>query len=83
MNLFLAQLLYRLFRATGWPKVLPFNYTVSVTARCNYRCATCRIWAEPLPELSLAEYEKLFVSLGRSPYWVTFSGGESFLRDGF
>jgi len=83
MNLFLAQVLYRFFRAAGRPKVLPFNYTISVTARCNYRCATCRIWTEPLPEMSLAEYQKIFISLGRSPYWVTFSGGEPFLRDDF
>ena len=81
MNLLSAQILYRLFRATGWPKILPFNYTVSVTTRCNYRCATCRIWTEPAPELTVEDYRKIFRSLGRSPYWVTFSGGEPFLRD--
>ena len=81
MNLLSAQILYRIFRAAGWPKVLPFNYTISVTARCNYRCATCRIWTEPVPELTVEDYRKIFASLGRSPYWVTFSGGEPFLRD--
>jgi MoaA/NifB/PqqE/SkfB family radical SAM enzyme len=81
MNLLTAQILYRLFRAAGRPKVLPFNYTISLTSRCNYRCATCRIWAEPLPELTVEDYRKVFASLGRSPYWVTFSGGEPFLRD--
>jgi len=81
MNLFTAQILYRLFRATGRPKVLPFNYTISLTSRCNYRCATCRIWEEPVPELTVEDYTKIFRSLGRSPYWATFSGGEPFLRD--
>ncbi|MDO9390668.1 MAG: radical SAM protein, partial [bacterium] len=74
MNLFTAQILYRLFRATGRPKVLPFNYTISLTTRCNYRCATCRIWDEPVPELAVEDYTKIFKSLGQSPYWVTFSG---------
>ncbi|MBI5805185.1 radical SAM protein [candidate division TA06 bacterium] len=81
MNLLPAQILYRLFRATGWPKVLPFNYTISLTTRCNYRCATCRIWEDPVPELTVEDYTKIFKSLGCSPYWVTFSGGEPFLRD--
>ena len=35
----LAQIpLYKLARATGWPRVLPLNLTVSVTYRCNSRC---------------------------------------------
>lgn len=81
MNPFAAQIIYRLFRAAGKPRVLPFNYTFSLTTNCNYRCTTCRIWNDPLPELTLDEYGKIFASLGRSPYWVTFSGGEPFLRD--
>jgi len=31
-------------------------------------------------ELTLAEYERIFRSLGRTPYYMTFSGGEPFLR---
>jgi MoaA/NifB/PqqE/SkfB family radical SAM enzyme len=83
MSLLAAQISYRLFRAFGWPGVLPLNYTVSVTSRCNYRCATCRIWSKQLPEMSRQDYSQLFRSLGNSPFWVTFSGGEPFLRDDF
>jgi MoaA/NifB/PqqE/SkfB family radical SAM enzyme len=70
-----------MFRAWGWPVVLPLNYTISLTTRCNYRCATCRIYESHLSAMTIDEYRKLFISLGRSPYWVTFSGGEPFLRD--
>ncbi len=33
-----------LFRSVGFPHLLPFNLTVSLTSRCNSRCATCNIW---------------------------------------
>jgi MoaA/NifB/PqqE/SkfB family radical SAM enzyme len=82
--------LYLPFRAFGWPKLLPLNVTVSVTSRCNSRCRTCNIWCdgigsnpkEPSPgrELSTTEFARVFQSLGRAPYWFTFSGGEPFLR---
>lgn len=60
---------------------LPMNYTLSVTNRCNSRCKTCGIWQEDkVEELSLNEWTRIFEGLGRSPYWVTLSGGEPFLR---
>jgi len=83
VNPFAGQLFYRMFRAWGWPVILPLNYTISVTARCNYRCATCRIYEAHFPEISLEDYKKLFQSLGRSAYWATFSGGEPFIREDF
>ncbi|MBU1356513.1 MAG: radical SAM protein [Candidatus Edwardsbacteria bacterium] len=83
MNPIVGQIPYRMFRAWGWPVVMPLNYTISLTTRCNYRCATCRIYQSNLPEMAIEDYRKLFTSLGRSPYWVTFSGGEPFLRDDF
>jgi MoaA/NifB/PqqE/SkfB family radical SAM enzyme len=70
-----------MFRAWGWPKVLPLNYTLSVTTRCNYRCATCRVYQQNRPEMTVQEYRRVFRSLGRAPYWATFSGGEPFLRE--
>ncbi|MBN1641079.1 MAG: radical SAM protein [Anaerolineae bacterium] len=74
-------LLYIPFRALGWPRLLPLNVTVSVTNRCNSRCRTCNIWRkDPGPELSTEEFDRVFRSLGRAPYWITFSGGEPFLR---
>ena len=73
--------LYILFRATGWPRLLPLNVTVSVTDRCNSRCRTCNIWRKtPGEELSAQELDRVFQSLGHAPYWFTFSGGEPFLR---
>ncbi|MBI4727401.1 radical SAM protein [candidate division TA06 bacterium] len=83
MNPIAGQIPYRMFRAWGWPVIMPLNYTISVTARCNYRCATCRIYQSDLPEMTIRDYRSLFLSLGRSPYWVTFSGGEPFLRGDF
>jgi MoaA/NifB/PqqE/SkfB family radical SAM enzyme len=62
--------------------MLPLSYTVSITYRCNSRCATCRVYErKQVKELSIAEYEKIFKSLGHIPYWITISGGEPFLRN--
>lgn len=66
--------------ALGKPLVLPLNLTISVSYRCNSRCKTCNVWQRPNDDLTLEEYEKTFASLGRAPYWFTFSGGEPTLR---
>lgn len=66
--------------ALGKPLALPLNLTVSVSYRCNSRCKTCNVWQRPNDDLTLEEYEKTFASLGRAPYWFTFSGGEPTLR---
>lgn len=67
--------------ALGRPPVLPLNLTVSVSYRCNSRCKTCNVWQRPNDDFTLEEYEKTFASLGRAPYWFTFSGGEPTLRN--
>jgi MoaA/NifB/PqqE/SkfB family radical SAM enzyme len=76
---------YWLFRRVGWPKVMPVNMTVSITSACNSRCLTCNIWSEHTPgdgqDLTLDEFDRVFRSLGRTPYWFTISGGEPFLRE--
>lgn len=59
---------------------LPINITVSVSYRCNSRCKTCNVWLLPNDDLDLGEWDRVFESLGRSPYWFTFSGGEPTLR---
>jgi MoaA/NifB/PqqE/SkfB family radical SAM enzyme len=60
---------------------LPLSYTFSLTTKCNSRCLTCNIWQKkPQVELTKEEWKKIFQSLGTSPYWVTLSGGEPFLR---
>ncbi|PID29034.1 MAG: radical SAM protein [Candidatus Cloacimonadota bacterium] len=73
-------LLYKSFRKLGFPRMKPLNYTVSLCYRCNSRCKTCNIYKKKAEELSVKEYKKIFKSLGHSPYWITFSGGEPFLR---
>jgi MoaA/NifB/PqqE/SkfB family radical SAM enzyme len=72
--------LYRLAYATGWPRLLPLNLTVSVTYRCNSRCLTCGVYNRKAHELSAEEFDRIFCSLGHAPYWYTMSGGEPFLR---
>jgi len=71
----------KLFRRFGFPRMLPINLTIGLTNRCNSRCKTCRVYDRPVPELGLAELSAVFRSLGRRPYWMTFSGGEPFLRE--
>ncbi len=72
--------LYKLMRSTGWPRMLPLNFTVSVTYRCNSRCLTCNVYKKDAEELTAAELDRVFSSLGSAPYWFTMSGGEPFLR---
>lgn len=66
--------------ATGHMLRLPVNITVSVSYLCNSRCKTCNVWLLPNDDLTLPEWDRVFESLGRSPYWFTFSGGEPTLR---
>ena len=63
----------------------PIQLTFFLTRKCNARCPFCFYLsqpkaAQPAPELSLQEIEKVSSSLG-SLLWLAFSGGEPFLRD--
>lgn len=71
---------YFLARKTGRLRPLPVNLTFSVSYRCNSRCKTCNVWRKRVQDFSLDEYEQTFRKLGNTPYWLTFSGGEPFLR---
>ena len=66
--------------ATGRPFTLPLNITISTSYRCNSRCKTCNVWLLPNDDFTLEEWDRTFQSLGRAPYWFTFSGGEPTLR---
>ena len=66
--------------ATGRVFGLPVNITVSVSYRCNSRCKTCNVWLLPNDDMTAGEWDRVFASLGRAPYWYTFSGGEPTLR---
>ena len=74
---------YRAAHASGYPRQLPVNLTVSVTYSCPSRCATCDIWQKKVDDLSVDEYGRIFPSLARVPVWVTLSGGDQFVRSDF
>jgi MoaA/NifB/PqqE/SkfB family radical SAM enzyme len=65
---------------TGHPMGLPVNITISTSYRCNSRCKTCNVWLLPNDDFTLEEWDRTFQSLGKAPYWFTFSGGEPTLR---
>ncbi len=75
-------LLYPLFRAYGRPRLLPFSLVISLTYRCNSRCSTCRVWERSAREFTAEEWEEFFRRFAPARlYYLTFSGGEPFLRD--
>ncbi|NLW19188.1 MAG: radical SAM protein [Candidatus Cloacimonetes bacterium] len=59
---------------------MPVSYTVSLLYSCNSRCSTCNVWKKKARNFTVEEYAKTFKKIGHAPYWVTFSGGEPFLR---
>jgi len=71
---------YILFRRLGWPRMLPLSIVISVSYRCNSRCVTCDIWRKPNNDLTTDEWRRVFRSIGHAPYYMTFTGGEPFLR---
>jgi MoaA/NifB/PqqE/SkfB family radical SAM enzyme len=72
--------LYWSFYHLGWPRMLPFSIVVSVSYRCNSKCKTCDVWRKPNDDMSVDEWRKVFANLGHSPFYLTFTGGEPFLR---
>lgn len=76
LSMLLRVPLFKLYRRFDWPKLLPLNFTLSPSPKCNSRCLTCNIWMKRENELTIAEWEKVLGSLGRAPYWFTISGGE-------
>jgi MoaA/NifB/PqqE/SkfB family radical SAM enzyme len=72
--------LYWSFRQIGTPRLLPFSVVASVTYRCNSRCSTCRVWERQAEELTVDEWDRVFAGLGGGVYYLTFTGGEPFLR---
>jgi MoaA/NifB/PqqE/SkfB family radical SAM enzyme len=72
--------LYWSFRRFGWPRVKPFSVVISVSFRCNSKCRTCDVWRRPNDDLTVDEWERVFQSLGTAPFYMTFTGGEPFLR---
>jgi MoaA/NifB/PqqE/SkfB family radical SAM enzyme len=75
--------LYWSFYHLGWPRMLPFSIVASVTFRCNSKCRTCDVWRKPSDDMTVKEWRQVFANLGRSPFYLTFTGGEPFLRKDF
>ena len=71
---------YWTFRRFGWPRMLPFSIVVSVSFRCNSKCKTCDVWRKPNDDMSVEEWDRAFSKMGRGPLYITFTGGEPFLR---
>lgn len=75
---------FKISRAIKSIKTLPISLAFSVTGRCNLSCKTCGIWSsKPEEELSLCEYRDIFSSIKGRIFWLTFDGGEPFLRHDF
>ena len=72
--------LYWSFYRFGFPRLLPFSIVVSISYRCNSKCRTCDVWRKPNDDLSLEEWNRVFQNIGRGPIYLTFTGGEPFLR---
>jgi len=72
--------LFQMYRAFGWPQMLPINLTITPSPRCNSTCVTCNIWKKREDELTTEEWLKVFQSLGKMPFWFTISGGEPFMN---
>lgn len=69
------------------PSVSKINF--SVTYACNQKCSTCGIWntyvktpSLKLKELTLEEYKEIFKK-NKNVLWMSFTGGEPFLRKDF
>ncbi len=80
---------FQLFRAFGFPKIMPLNVTIAVTNKCTSLCKTCNLGRIYLKnpkiannDLTLEEYKKIFRDIGKNNvYWFVFSGAEPFMRN--
>ena len=72
--------LFQSFYHLGFPQMLPFSVVVSLSYRCNSTCATCDVWKKPNDDMTPAEWRQVFRHLGHTPFYMTFTGGEPFLR---
>lgn len=72
--------LYWSFYRWGRPRLYPFSVVISVSFRCNSKCRTCDVWRKPNDDMTVEEWDKVFQNLGRTPAYLTFTGGEPFMR---
>jgi radical SAM protein with 4Fe4S-binding SPASM domain len=63
---------------------LPLNVHMDLTYRCNERCVHCYLDHEDYGEMTTAEVKRVLEELAREgALFITFSGGEIFLRVDF
>jgi MoaA/NifB/PqqE/SkfB family radical SAM enzyme len=75
---------HRSFRQFGRPVTAPFQLTFAITYRCLNLCRTChRFSKSQIKELTTGEYAEMFDKMDFTPFCVTFTGGEPFLREDF
>lgn len=78
LNEKMIQRCFRFYKDLISGNVLKIN--LSVTDRCNMKCKICNIWKKPKTELSLNDFKPIFRKF-RNLNWVSFTGGEPFLRN--
>ncbi len=83
LKILIKTFFFKLQRAFGLTRFLPINYTFSVSYRCNSRCKSCQIYKKKSSEMNVSQYKAFFKQIKKAPYWITFSGGEPFLRRDF
>ena len=71
---------YWSFRRFGWPRMYPFSVVISISYRCNSKCRTCDVWRKPNDDMSIEEWDRVFANLGGGVEYLTYTGGEPFLR---
>lgn len=64
----------------------PYKINFNITSQCNSRCKTCNTWKikkDISKELSFDEISKIFQNFPKTVNWMSFTGGEPFLRKDF
>lgn len=64
----------------------PYKLNFAVTSQCNSRCKTCNTWKikkDISKELSFDEISRIFQNFPKTVSWMSFTGGEPFLRNDF
>lgn len=75
---------HRSFRALGRPVIAPLEISFAVTYRCLNLCHTCNSFQNSrIAEMSDKDYSAVFQRMSFTPFSVTFTGGEPFLRGDF
>lgn len=60
---------------------LPLFVSWAITNKCPYRCLYCSSWKKEIQELKLEQIYEILDDLSRNgTRWISFTGGEPFLR---